>query len=287
MNIFPTPKISLVDASFLIVNKSYIDENQSLVIPYPCESPSSCSPYSVKFKRGSYIIDLYGGSGGNSGSKKGGKGGFVSAILTFYQNTEMFLYIGGRGHNEQENILKGGFNGGGDAVKNRGSGGGGTDIRGKFDDMYSRKLVAGGGGGALYNPSNGAASNGGDGGGLKGSRGRNMNNGVYPCYGGQSNCDGGSGSDRNQGTFGYGSSSEFGGGGGGWWGGGSANGWGSSGGSSYYGNLLKASTESGVNSGNGYAVIHTLIIGEYFTCTYRRKINFANNLFTFFLTQSI
>ena len=257
-----------------IVNQSYEDEH-STIIPYPCSLSCSCNPYHITFTPGSYFIELYGASGGNTRyegkEQRGGLGGVVSAILTIHHKKEYYLYIGGEGINEYDTSTcgRGGYNGGGDPKQNRGGGGGSTDLRQHLDDIQSRILVAGAGGGAFA--SSGAQSNGGDGGGLIGSLGDSYDKYVA-CVGSQNDCI--LGQEDDKGIFGQGSSqsidSDYGNGGGGYWGGGSANGCGGGGGSSYYGKLLLGKTRSGVNKGNGYAIIQE--ITQYINfCTYNNE----------------
>ena len=262
-----TPKLILSDPTYEVANKSFEGENGSLIIPYPCSFSYDCSPYLIDFKAGTYIIDLYGASGGHAQvssiqSESGGKGGHVSALITFPQRQKLYLYIGGKGQNKWDSPKKGGFNGGGNSNDNRGTGGGATDLRTAKDDFYQRTLVAGGGGGAFSNPDTGRHAPGGNGGGLEGEPGGVADQGFFPCFGTQSECKVNQtrGNLFDDGDFGKGSAADFGGGGGGWYGGGSANACGSSGGSSYYGNLPFGYSETGVHNGNGYAVINTIFL---------------------------
>ena len=68
--------------------------NDSIVVRYPCSSSISCSPFSVFFSPGSYYVELYGASGGNASKNniivRGGKGGFVSGIISFRQKRRNF-----------------------------------------------------------------------------------------------------------------------------------------------------------------------------------------------------
>ena len=273
----PVPKIVIADSEYHIVNSSFVIENGTLFVPFPCEESSSCSPYRIKFKPGLYQVSLYGASGGDirsteKGIYEGGKGGLVKALLSFAKYTEAFLFIGGQGHDKWTENKEGGFNGGGYAVQNRGSGGGATDIRLHRNDYSSRLLVAGAGGGAFLNDDD-LCSWGGNGGGLEGEVGEVDHDravGDFPCYGTQTTCfvpDGKRTSNRyHDGRFGEGSDEQFGAGGAGWWGGGSANGYGGAGGSSYFGSLPYGETHKGVNKGNGYALIKTLSLFQPNTC---------------------
>jgi hypothetical protein len=102
-------------------------------------------------------------------SSMGGAGGYTSGIITLSRKTKTYLAIGGSGNFSynikerdtnncylKENMLKGGYNGGGDAsnffesdsIYGVGSGGGATDLRIGTNDLFHRVLVAGGGGGS-------------------------------------------------------------------------------------------------------------------------------------------
>ena len=233
----------------------YINENR-LIIPYPCQCQYSCFPYVIEFEEGTYTIELYGASGGNATSSIGGKGGYTKSIIHFFQTQKYYLLLGGSGQNYNSNSNEGGFNGGGTATNIRGSGGGATDIRLVRDNLSTRILVAAGGGGAMDN-TGGVSTNGGDGGGLIGNLGELYYN-EKPCVPTQNGCVNGT-DEIAMGTFGYGANAsdthKIGGGGGGWWGGGSANGCGSARGSSHIEFPILGNTESGKNTGNGYAII--------------------------------
>ena len=90
---------------------------------------------------GIYRIECWGAEGGDgvwngSPMTKGGKGAYVSGILTTHSTLPLYLFVGGNGGNgspDYSSIAKGGFNGGGfggadDDDGSRG-GGGATDIR--------------------------------------------------------------------------------------------------------------------------------------------------------------
>lgn len=123
---------------------------------------SSCSPYNITLYPGMYLFELWGASG-NSQYSKGGRGGYSKGIISFYQTTNIYIYIGGQGERGSNNLKpsKGGCNGGGQGgigvVSNDGSlnynsgsgGGGATDIRADIDSMDNRIIVAGGGGGTF------------------------------------------------------------------------------------------------------------------------------------------
>ena len=236
--------------------KIYILDNET--DGFPLLIPFSNMVVPLKLQAGIYSCDLYGSQGGFSSDYSdlvAGKGGKVSGNITLINDDTVHVYIGGRN----------GFNGGGSGSSSSGSGGGGTDIRIGGIALTDRVLVAAGGGGqglaGTY-----IQSRGGDGGGLIGD-------GVIDTYNQSHAPTGGTqteGGDSN-GSFGQGGTglSRGGGGGGGYYGGGGGSGLSGNyyvagaGGSSYYGGAngyipTNPSTETGVNTGNGYAVI-TLI----------------------------
>ena len=138
---------------------------------------------------GTYKLELWGASGGNSGIYTGGMGAYASGYIYLEKGKTLYLNIGGAG---EEGTITGGYNGG-ESIKageeKYGSpGGGATDIRitggtwDNFDSLKTRIIVASGGGGAnnrnttsktdkvLY-----GAGSGGSGGGLIGYDGESVN----------------------------------------------------------------------------------------------------------------
>ena len=116
-----------------------------------------------------------------------GSGGYTAGIIRLLHKTNAFLFIGGSGrylykieenNNEQsyqqENMIEGGYNGGGWAANFYGaptsygssSGGGATDIRFEVPDLFHRVIVAGGGGGTDDQTNTEDDGSGGAGGGL-------------------------------------------------------------------------------------------------------------------------
>ena len=199
----------------------------------------------------------------------GGKGGVANGHKNINSNTILYIVIGGRGINSSKYnnvVVSGGYNGGGHGGSNHdttwGGGGGATHIATKNgllknleNDIDKIFIVAGGGGGGgtclnkgINNAGNGGGENGGDGMGARGAHGGTQ-------------VSGGTSLDAIAGSFGQGgeiaNSSMGSGGGGGWYGGGSAVMYGSSagGGSGYIGGVTNGSTTSGVQSGNGKALI--------------------------------
>lgn len=223
-------------------------------------------------KSGNYKLEAYGGSGGGNDNTHGygGKGGYASGTKYLEKDTVLYIVCGGGAGNT--------YNGGGNGNRTAysGTGGGATHIAtvtGTLSSIGASNLtkiliVAGGGGGGGYN-----AKHGGDGGGLVGGDGT----GSYYGHGGTQTAGGKNEYYKSQathatfGTFGKGGSAETGigsndcdaGGGGGGLYGGAGGSWSSSntsnggggGGSSYIDNLTDGHTESGVNEGNGYAII--------------------------------
>ena len=170
----------------------------------------------------------------------------------------------------------GGYNGGGDANLDRGSGGGMTDIRYFKDNINSSIIIAAGGGGAHREQESCAYQNGGDGGGIEGLIGGNNNKDI-PCIPNQFSCINGKGT-YSLGTLGKGVSNKYGGGGGGYFGGGAASCAASSGGSSYIDRMLgNPIFIPGFNDGYGYASIE-LYKSLFITI---KKTNMENTVFIY------
>ena len=107
-------------------------------------------PYKVRFPRGTFLLELWGASGGGP---YGGLGGYAAGKLVLKRTRTLYLYIGGEGKTTGavNNCIEGGWNGGGKACSGayQCSGGGATDIRLTENDNYDERIiVAGGGGGA-------------------------------------------------------------------------------------------------------------------------------------------
>ena len=212
----------------------------------------------ARFKDGGYHFELYGSQGGYASAYSdlgAGKGGKVVGDILLINNELINIFIGGRN----------GFNGGGVSATASGSGGGGTDIRIGGIALTDRVLVAAGGGGQGVDGSS-IYTRGGDGGGLIGEGVIDEYHQAYAPTGGTQTEGGYSNGSLGQGGTGL---SRGGGGGGGYYGGGGGSGLSGNyyvagaGGSSYYGGAngyipTNPSTETGVNTGSGYAVI-TLI----------------------------
>ena len=105
-------------------------------------------------------VDYYGGNVYcTKKASMAGAGGFTSGTITLQKTTKVYIAIGGRGKEskesgscsfDEEDMLEGGYNGGGNAANcfyGTSSGGGATDVRLLINDVWHRILVAGGGGG--------------------------------------------------------------------------------------------------------------------------------------------
>ena len=174
--------------------------------------------YSIIFPPGSYLIQLYGASGGYTRFEteiSPGKGGYTKGVLTLKETEKFFLFIGGEGGNTtKEASSEGGlpgYNGGARGANDNGrnkncpsaGGGGATDLRTVSGDwnltegLQSRIMVAGGGGsGGCYTQ----GGSGGDGGGITGGEG--SPNGHFLSV------EGGKGGGQYDGSFGMGTEGE-------------------------------------------------------------------------------
>ena len=148
---------------------------------YQCDSQTDCTSIKLELSKGTYFFELWGAQGGNSSDVedekgKGGKGGYVNALIRLYEDTLFYINIGAHGEKPDTDQKKSqtdlSFNGGGygtnynidsDIPRFGCSGGGATDVRYQSNDIQSRILIASGGGGASF--TNTAYKNGGNGGG--------------------------------------------------------------------------------------------------------------------------
>ena len=255
----------------LIVTKG----ERSIILQYPCDEGTDCTPYEVELPKGKYKFQVIGAAGGITSGEPAeirGRGGYSEGIYHVTKTIEkLYVYIGGAGGGSTS--MKG-YNGGGTSYGSASPGGGATDIRtvgGAWDDidsLESRLIVAGGGGGTRYQYKAGS------GGGENGSQGQHLSEDNIPCYGGQEKCEGKKGSKSNEGKLGkgadanqWGENNGAGGGGGGYFGGGSAAKSAGSGGSGYIGKMLSPkSTSVSSNLGNGFAIISLYSTIIYPTC---------------------
>ena len=139
------------------------------IFEYDCENTSECYPFHIFLIPGTYRIECYGAQGGSGLRDKiknypGGKGAYVSGILSNRKPLFLYLYIGGKGSDASRpnREILGGWNGGGNGKyeesddDDSGAGGGATDIRligGQWNDtksLQSRIMVAAGGSGSAY-----------------------------------------------------------------------------------------------------------------------------------------
>ncbi|KAI5532282.1 glycine-rich protein family [Trichomonas vaginalis G3] len=126
------------------------EKGNEITFNYPCESNHDCTPYVAEIQAGRYIFEVWGAQGGQNG----GLGGYAKGTISLKKNTTAFIYIGGQGSSNTNNIHPGGFNGGGTGVgyvdeSYTGGGGGASDIRLLANSLYYRAIVAGGGGGII------------------------------------------------------------------------------------------------------------------------------------------
>ena len=180
------------------------------------------------------------GAGGGKSHSFGGWGGRVVATLPVVPNETLYIFVGGRGSDDN-----GGFNGGGTGGQhslfgwNGRGGGGATDIREGARSLANRILVAGGGGGAGWDFD--CRGNGGKGGAEIGGAGDRGCNGLGG--GGGTQTRGGAGGRGGIGPTGSGRRGKRGQLGKGGHGGGDNGGGGGGGGGGYYG---------GGGGGSGY-----------------------------------
>ena len=127
----------------------FLTQQRSLAFPFR----EDCQPYSVIITPGKYNCEAWGASGGGV---SGGRGAYITGILTISKTQTLYVYIGGKGADSTNTAIPspGGCNGGGNGgipygTSMGGAGGGGsTDIRLGKNDTDSRILVAAGGGGS-------------------------------------------------------------------------------------------------------------------------------------------
>ncbi len=234
---------------------------------------------------GYYLLEVWGAQGGDcTGTTKdatytryGGKGGYAKGYVWLNKGEAIYVCVGSRGGNYDKTTLsaEGGYNGGGASTKAGlninhlfGGGGGATHISTEYSNLENLQnnkgavlIVAGGGGGARWqsNMSHEQAKfgNGGDGGGEVGGLGQLRDVTItsdHPNYDSYANLV----ANQTGGyAFGKGQDSSAGqaGGGGGWYGGCNTTIGAGAGGSGYIGGVALGEMESGVQQGNGKAVI--------------------------------
>lgn len=201
-------------------------------------------PSQLIFAAGNYKLQVWGAEGGSSTGNggqpqraHGGLGGYSEGVISFNEQTKLYIFVGGKGKSADSSDgseTSGGFPDGGGTKTGHydkyttvpGTGGGSTSVRIASDSLYARVIVAGGGGGSsgsFYN-----INHGGFGGGENGGN----------CYYSSRLQSQGSGTQTGStphpgnsvpgvaGTFGHGANGRYkqgcdsgGGGGGGWYGG--------------------------------------------------------------------
>jgi hypothetical protein len=179
--------------------------------------------YELLLSPGLFKFEVWGAQGGIADNQIytvfPGNGGYSTGQILLKKETNIFVYVGGKGQSKGV----GGFNGGGNVSNtySTAGGGGGTDIRIKIDSLHSRVIVAGGGGG-LEHSHNGSYA--GAGGGEIGETGWQLGT-TYCGTGGTQTSPGGHLGTGAKPGFGYGGNSNIdntGAGGGGWYGGGAS-----------------------------------------------------------------
>ena len=149
-----------------IVNSSIqsTESSRQIVLKYPCFDSSTCTPYKLSVKTGTYRIECWGSKGKMQLTTLShpGFGAYTEGIISIKKARTFYVYVGEKGpFNSVRNI---------ENKYNRYIGGGATDVRlnsaEEWHDkisLISRIMVAAGGGGAEW-----GLSFGGNGGGLTG-----------------------------------------------------------------------------------------------------------------------
>ena len=257
-------------------SESVIANESSIQINYPCENSALCFCFKAIIKKGVYLFELWGASGGEHAVNTAGLGGYTKATISLFRETTSYLCVGQKGSVSPVGyIAEMNFGGGGGGISDGGylssSGGGSTDVRFKGTSLYHRVIVAAGGGGAGRYPNKNIIAKGGYGGGLEGGNGDPSTYLDHEIIGGKGATQispgigygmyGSSYHGSKSGTFGYGAYETYirnygCGGGGGWYGGsnGHDTGAGGGGGSSF------------VLTRNNYnATVNRQVLGYYFS----------------------
>ena len=218
--------------------------------------------FTVPTSVSSITVTMTGGAGGTSTQTDydeytlGGHGGYLKADINVTSGNVIYIYVGGKGTDADENTtssehLPGGFNGGGQGgkddnstttlVRNGSGGGGASDLRIGGNALSNRIMVVGGGGGSGYS---------GYGGGGGGSTGGNGDSTSLTAFNDDDNGIGGYGGTQSNGgdidNTRDGDDGELGNGGNA----GAINGWGAGGGGGgYYGGSSGSTT---ADHPNGY-----------------------------------
>jgi hypothetical protein len=84
--------------------------------------------FTEPLQAGTYLLEVWGASGGNDANGVGGAGGYTKGEITIKNGQSLYMYVGGQGASNAA-AASGGWNGGGDAAGSSGGGGGASDIR--------------------------------------------------------------------------------------------------------------------------------------------------------------
>ena len=147
--------------------------NNVLLYKYQCEDTTTCHPIEVNLSKGTYKFELWGAQGGEGRFQNqitlhddsGGKGAYVSGVIKLDEERTFYLYIGGKGEDQNSTAQgafgRGGYNGGGNGgadtydtnpPESSAGGGGATDIRlisgepNNIHSLRSRIIVVAAGG---------------------------------------------------------------------------------------------------------------------------------------------
>ena len=91
------PNISIkLDESKGTKNVTFPWSNK-VILGSSCTENNECSPYTVKFPPGSYIIDCYGASGTDI-ENDFSMGGHTFGTISLQKTTKFYIYIGQMGH---------------------------------------------------------------------------------------------------------------------------------------------------------------------------------------------
>ena len=80
--------ITLNSSEFVIANES------SLQINYPCGNSANCFCFKANIKKGVYLFELWGASGGEHVQNTAGLGGYTKATISLFHETTSYLCIG-------------------------------------------------------------------------------------------------------------------------------------------------------------------------------------------------
>ena len=150
------------------------------------EDDAECTDQYLFLPSGTYLLEVWGASGGYNKLENVAKGGYSSGILSLSERTKIYIYVGAEGEKitGKHVYSKNPFNGGGFCHSGNldtsvcSSGGGSTDIRIGSNSIHHRVIVAGGGGGGAYSISCSNETPGGAAGGITGESGQKVCDGT-------------------------------------------------------------------------------------------------------------